>query len=57
MTIYDASAKKIYKINQETFDYIINCIDDTVNAEQDVFGNFYIDIITDAILEKTEISG
>lgn len=57
MSIYDASADKPHKMTQETFDFVMNCVDAVVNAEQDVFDRFYFDIIKDAILEKTEISG
>lgn len=56
MTVYDASADKTHKMTQETFDFVMECIDQYVNATQDHEG-FICEHIEKLILEKTEISG
>ncbi len=56
MTMYDSSEEKVHKMTQETFDYVMECIDQYVNATQDHEG-FLFDHIAKLILEKTEIIG
>lgn len=55
---YIASEDKPHKMKEETFDFVMDCIYDTVYAMEKINDNGYIHRkVKELILEKTEISG
>jgi hypothetical protein len=56
MGIYDASEAKPHKMNEETFDFIMDCILDATDMHDLDRSTIYKNA-REYILEKTEISG
>ncbi len=54
MKIFYSSSEKIYRLQEDQWAFILDCIEDLVNAEENCNG-FIFDQIKNKILEKTEI--